>query len=282
MSAPRASVLGYHDVECLPAQSGYQGRDGFPGPSGFPGASGFQGPGARRYVVDAEDFGRHLCLLAAAGWHPVSVIRRPDDVPSGGVIRALTFDDGGSCAAFLADALEARGWLGHFFVVTGLIGTPGFVDARTLVDLASRGHLVGTHSHTHPSMLARADPAMILQEWSRSVGILSDVLGAPVTTGSVPGGSTSRTVVRQAAAAGIQVLFTSEPTTRVSWLEGCAVIGRYQLTGTDSPGTVVALARGRVPARIRRSVAWKGRRAAHRVLGASYLRLREALLRGRR
>jgi peptidoglycan/xylan/chitin deacetylase (PgdA/CDA1 family) len=261
MRALQASVLGYHDVEFSAV------------------ASGFQGPGARRYKVDAGDFVRHLGLLEAAGWQPTPVIRRPADV-STGVIRALTFDDGGACAALIADALEARGWRGHFFVVTGLIGTPGFVDEHTLVDLASRGHLVGTHSHTHPSMLAHADPDLIFQEWSRSVGLLADVLGAPVTTGSVPGGSTSRTVVRQAAAAGIQVLLTSEPTTRVLLLEGCAVIGRYQLTGTDSPGTALALACGRAPARIRRSMAWKGRRAAHRVLGANYLRLREALLRG--
>ena len=52
-------------------------------------------------------------------------------------------------------------------------------------------------------------------EWSESRQRLEDMLGHAVTVGSVPGGYFSRAVAEAAAEAGLQVLFTSEPTTRI-------------------------------------------------------------------
>lgn len=259
MTGPRAVVLGYHDID-----------DGS-------GAGGFGGPWARRYTTDVAAFREHLGHVAAAGLAP-TIIRDVPDLRTGGTVSALTFDDGGSSAMLAADVLEEHGWRGHFFVVTSLLGSPGFLDPGQVAELAARGHVVGTHSHTHPGLLASLGTARIVEEWSTSVRILSDLLGAAVTTGSLPGGSISPTVLRHAAAAGVRVLFSSVPTSQVSFRDGFALAGRYQLYGTDTARTVGALAFADPMSRMRRRAAWVTRRATQRLLGAQYLRLRQKVL----
>lgn len=260
----RALVVGYHDVQ--PVREGDHT------------VSGFGTPGSQRYSMQEPSFRAHLASLAAVpGWTP-STVRGLADVLAAETLAAITVDDGGDCAAHVADLLEEQGWRGHFFVVTSLMGTAGFAGRRTLVDLAARGHVVGTHSRTHPDAMASMSPDRLREEWLGSVETLQDVLGAPVTTGSVPGGSTSRLVERQAAAAGLQVLFTSDPINRVTVRDGCAVIGRYQLYGSDGPEVAAAVARSDRWFRWRRSAAWGGRRLVQRMLGPQYLRLRRTLL----
>lgn len=44
----------------------------------------------------------------------------------------FAFDDGGASALLAAMALERHGWRGHFFVVSDLVGKPGFERLRRL------------------------------------------------------------------------------------------------------------------------------------------------------
>lgn len=258
---PRALVLGYHDV--IPASGG---------------ASGFGTGGARRYAMPEPRFRSHLTALAEHGVDVGRPLRRAADLAPGALLRALTFDDGGACALRVADLLEERGWRGYFFVVSGLVGRPGFVAAGDVRELAARGHVVGSHSYSHPSLLARLAPQVVRAEWTRSVAELADLVAGPVTTASVPGGSTSLLVAREAADTGVELLFTSAPTTRVSAVGSCLVVGRYQLYGTDTAATARAISAGRPLLRWRRSAAWAARRGAQRTLGPGYLRVRRALL----
>lgn len=258
----RALVVGYHDIV----------SDGAP-------VSGFRNPEAGRYKTSEVAFRRHIALLAGAPSVAPSAVSCALELPVGGVFQGLTFDDGGASAVMVADILEERGWRGHFFVVTERIGSAGFLTAGAIIDLAARGHVVGTHSHSHPAMMARMEPSAVQDEWTMSRNALEDILGAPVRTASVPGGSTSRMVEDTVAACGIQVLFTSEPTTAVSRRNDCLVVGRYQLYGADSAETAMAIARGDRAPRMRRAAVWTARRSAHRVLGKNYMRIRRALLR---
>lgn len=259
---PRAVVLGYHDIisEVAPL-------------------SGFRNPEAGRYKTSETDFRRHIARLAGTPTVAPSAVSCAREILAGGTFHGLTFDDGGANAVLIADILEERGWRGHFFVVTAQIGCDGFLTARSITELAARGHVVGSHSHSHPAMLARMEPSAVREEWTRSRDSLEDILGAPVRTASVPGGSTSRMVEGAAAACGIEVLFTSEPTTGISRRDGCLVVGRYQLYGADTPETALAIARGDRAPRWRRAAVWNSRRVAQRVLGTNYLRIRRALLR---
>jgi len=259
---PRALVLGYHDLVSSASPT-----------------SGFTNPEARRYKTAEADFLRHVDLLAADPLVVPATVRYAREVPTDRTFRALTFDDGGANAVLIADILEHHGWRGHFFVVTERIGNPGFLTARDIVELAARGHVVGSHSRSHPSRMAAMPPQAVREEWTSSREALQAILGAPVRTASVPGGSTSRMVEAAAAASGVEVLFTSEPTSRIVDRDGCLVIGRYQLYGADPPAVALAIARGDRAPRVRRTVVWASRRAAQRLLGTNYLRIRRALLR---
>mgnify|MGYP002779687334 FL=1 len=244
-----AVVLMYHDVTS---------------PGGPP--SGFEGPGPERYKVGAASFARHLDLL-----------------PGGDPPVVLTFDDGGASAHHpIADMLEGRGMRGVFLVTTGRIGTPGFLGREPIADLHRRGHVVGSHTVTHPHWMSRCSPAALAREWGESVAALEDIVGAPVACASVAGGHYSDAVGRAAAAAGIRTLFTSAPTRRAAAVDGCRLIGRYVVTADTPDATVARLARGDRVACARRAAAWRARSAARAVLGPAYERVRSALLaRGR-
>src|ERR1700678_83043 len=171
---------------------------------------GFPGPLAGRYKLEPEAFEAHLDAVAATG-REIGTLEA--DRPAPQVL--LSFDDGGSSALLVADMLERRGWRGQFFVTTARIGTSGFLSRKDVSALAKRGHVIGSHSHTHPTYMGRLSRGDLDLEWSTSRTLLGEILGAAPRTASVPGGYLSNEVVAAAAAAGYELLFTSEPTARV-------------------------------------------------------------------
>jgi len=193
----------------------------------------------------------------------------------------LTFDDGGASAAAVATVLAEHGMVGHFFITTARIGTPGFVTHADLLALRAAGHIVGTHSHTHPTEMSRLSPTVLASEWRLSTERLSRVLGEPVTVGSVPGGFYSTDVARAAAAAGIRYLFTSEPSARTWQVDGCTVLGRYTLWRDSPASQAVALATGRQGARQLQWLAWNAKKPLKRWARPVYRMVRGSLLRAR-
>jgi peptidoglycan/xylan/chitin deacetylase (PgdA/CDA1 family) len=231
---------------------------------------GFPGPVAGRYKVDPGDFERHLDAIGATGvqvglWEP-----------GGGVERraALTFDDGGGSAPVAAEALERRGWRGHFFVTTGRVGTPGFLDADGVRALAARGHAVGGHSHTHPTYFGRLTRAEQLDEWRRSREVLGELLGEAPAGASVPGGFFTPSVAETAAEAGYEWLMTSEPESRVRTGWGLPVLGRYSIWATTPAERAAAYARGARLARARLWLEWNAKQRAKRVSPRAFEALR--------
>src|SRR3954462_10309435 len=102
----RLNALMYHDVVATGAED----------------SSGFPGRDAALYKVTPQQFALHLDAIERA------VGDRPD--PRGGRSQgapAITFDDGGVSALAAAELLEARGWIGHFFIAANYIGRGGFV-----------------------------------------------------------------------------------------------------------------------------------------------------------
>ena len=200
-----------------------------------PGESGFRSPAADRYKVRLADFEAHLTSIAGLGAKP-SILANGQiaSVDRHAPVFLITFDDGGlSYHSIVADRLEARGWRGHCFVSTDLIGRPGFLDARQIRDLDARGHVIGSHTASHPARFSACSTTQMRREWSESRRTLEDLLGHPVDTGSVPGGAFSGTVAETAHDAGLRVLFTSEPTTGFAGAQGCAVMGRFTIRRHD-------------------------------------------------
>lgn len=206
-------------------------------------ASGFQRPLARSYTVSRRGFTAHLDRIAQRGRRPGLVTDAA--FAAGEPLLALTFDDGGQSAAWAADRLAERGWRGHFFIVTGRIGRSGFVDAPALRRLADEGHLIGTHSHSHPDIFRELAPEDMDEEWIRSADSLAQLLGRPCEAGSIPGGDSSPRAVESAARAGLRYLFTSEPRRLPERWSGCWTLGRYAIRRTTSPDHLARLLEGR-------------------------------------
>lgn len=242
--SPGVNVLMYHDV------SAHQGHD--PG--------GWQGPAAARYKIDLARFEQHLDGIAATG-AAVGLMSAEGAGPD----VALTFDDGGASALRIADALEHRNWRGHFFITTSQIGAPGFVDAETVRALADRGHVVGSHSHTHPTYMGRLPVAELIDEWRRSRDVLGETLGKPPEFASVPGGFHSPMVIRTAAGAGYRVLLTSEPGARPLRLDDLTVLGRYTIRAGTTVQRTVGYATGDPVAQRGARLEWHVKSAAKRL-----------------
>lgn len=226
-----------------------------------------------RYTLSREVFRRHLEGFRKAGVELSTV-------GSGALSGVqLTFDDGAiggyHCAA---PQLEEFGWRGHFFITSDWIGRDGFMDGAQICELRRRGHVIGSHTVSHPSRMSRLPWDELLRQWTLSRAILSDLLGEDVTTASVSDGYYSANVGRAAAAAGLKFLFNSEPTTDVASVHGCSILGRYSIL-TDTPVEEAAgLAAGRLGPHLRQAVSWKGKKIVKAVAGESYLTLRRMIL----
>jgi peptidoglycan/xylan/chitin deacetylase (PgdA/CDA1 family) len=154
--------------------------------------------------------------------------------PSMGGTLSITFDDGGRSALYIAEALSERGWVGHFFIVTDRVGSTGFLRAREIRVIRELGHVVGSHSHTHPDIFRDQPLGKMLSEWYVSADFLTQLLGERCLAASVPGGHISPVVLRSAALSGFKFLFTCEPVLTPSEVTGCHVLGRY-LVKTHTP-----------------------------------------------
>ena len=160
--------------------------------------SGFPGRGAARYKIERPQFSAHLDRMAAEGIQ-IGLL----ELDGRGVGAALTFDDGGRSAMNAAMEMERRGWRGHFFITTSRIGTPGFLTEEQLVTLAARGHVIGSHSHTHPPRMASLGPAQQFEEWSSSRARGSTGTGTSLCSGATPYCHRRRQVVRRGSPRGL-------------------------------------------------------------------------------
>ena len=245
-------------------------------------ASGFPGRDAALYKHTRGQFAEHLAAIALSARRAPTVLTDLSRAAGAETPLLITFDDGGRSAhEIVADMLEERGWRGHFFVTAGRVDAPAFLTSAQLRDLRRRGHLVGSHSYSHPTRMSACTGRELLHEWSASISLLSDVLGERVACASVPGGYFSRGVAEAAEASGIEVLFTSEPTARARRIGRCLVLGRYTIQRQTSPREAAALAAGAVAPRLKQVAAWNAKKVAKRVGGERYLRLRKVLLDGR-
>ena len=242
-------------------------------------SSGFTGPGTAKYKLSQAEFEAHLSAIAKAGHAPARSVHQLSSV-SGDLPFLLTFDDGGeSTATRIAGMLEKHGWRGHFFVTAGKIGTKGFLNPEQIRGLRKAGHVIGSHSFSHPTRMSHCSREELTDEWTRSVKMLSGILGEPVDTASVPGGYYSSRVGETAADAGIRVLFNSEPTTAVHDLRGCLIIGRYNIFRGTPPSVSAALVSAHSGARSRQWLYWNFKKIAKKVAGRPYLAARQLLLR---
>lgn len=164
---PRSVVFGFHDL--------VRGADLAALPAGH-----------RPYAIDPEDFRAYVVALERAGRRVVPVGQLPGELAAGVV--SLTFDDG-----WVSDYTEAfrvlreAGLRATFFVVAGLVDTPGYVTWQQLREMLAAGMEIGSHSLTHPFM-HRLGPDELRHEFGESKRVIEDRLRQPVRTASLPRG----------------------------------------------------------------------------------------------
>jgi peptidoglycan/xylan/chitin deacetylase (PgdA/CDA1 family) len=241
--------------------------------------SGFSGPGPARYKLPWAKFVEHLdCMGEVAKGPPSSFegVLRDDAQQTAPWL--LTFDDAGTSALAIGEELVVRGWCGHFFIVASLMGTPGFLDYSGVRELHDMGHVIGSHSLTHPPNMSSLAPHQLRHEWAASVSRLSDLIGEEVRTASLPGGHYATAVAVAAARAGVAVLFTSEPLRRARFEHGCLVIGRFAIRGNTSARSAARAAEGRLGPWAGAYAAWTLRKPIKAIGGDHYDRVRTRML----
>ena len=244
-------------------------------------SSGFTGPGTSKYKLSRHEFEAHVASISKMRHQPPNLAHELTTAASDDTVPfLLTFDDGGESAIrAVAGVLKKRGWSGHFFVTAGQIGKKGFLNTEQVRSLRREGHVIGSHSFSHPMRMSRCSEDELVNEWTSSVKILSDILNEQVDTASVPGGYYSNRVGETAAKAGIRVLFNSEPTTAVHSILGCLVVGRYNISRGMPPGVSGDLVSVHSQARSRQWLYWNFKKLAKTFAGRPYLAARQWLLR---
>ena len=248
-------------------------------PAGTDDGSGFAGPEAARYKLTPDEFDRHLSQIATAiRQPPIAEASVKSLIDADRHAWMITFDDGGlSAITDIADQLEKRGWRGWFFIATDFIGQPSFCTKEQLRELHIRGHIIGSHSCSHPERISHCTWDQLVDEWTRSCRVLEVILGQPVISASVPGGFYSTTVAKAAAAAGIRILFNSEPTTTTTLVDDMLVAGRFNIYRGMSATDAAALVRSPLR-RLRQTAFWNVKKVAKVLAGPLYKAVRQQVL----
>lgn len=189
--------------------------------------SGFTGGGTYRYTLAPNKFRQHLQTIADSEYDPGLVT---DSVDRQTVL--LTFDDGGSSARQTAEILEEFGYHAHFQIVIDRVGDPGFCSWEEIESLSERGHIIGSHTMSHPNLL-RASEKKLRYELIESRETICDRLGQCPHI-SIPHGVYDDKVLEEALQAGYPYVFTSEPI-RHRFVDTGDKIGRWNMWhDTDS------------------------------------------------
>ena len=124
----------------------------------------------------------------------------------------FSFDDGGkSFYTVIAPILEKYGYKGLFFISTKYIGADTFLSASQIRELNDRGHIIGSHAHTHEHLYTLSEE-QVHQEWKTSTRLLSEIINRPIEYASIPNGDLSDSGVRIMNKLGIKYIYTSIPT----------------------------------------------------------------------
>lgn len=232
----------------------------------------------RHYAISLDTLRTHVVLAKNRRAAPLP--NRGDGASPPAIL--FTFDDGwASSAELVAPALEAMGCRGVFFVTSGMIGCKGFIRREQVRNLHAAGHMIASHSHTHPDGLDRSSAETIRREWGTSIAILSELTGSAVTWASVPGGAYSRRVATAAQECGIQRLFTSIPAVVPQTVAGLRTYGRFSVTALTESSDILSWLDIAPLDLFKLRLAWTLRRAASRIGGSAWTYVRKLALRTR-
>lgn len=189
----------------------------------------------------------------------------------------FSFDDGGiSFYKIIAPVLEKYGFKGRFFISTNFIGQDTFLTAEQIIDLSKRGHIIGSHAHTHEHLYTLTDKQAYI-EWKTSIEILSNLIGKKVEYASIPNGDVSKEGLKILNLLGIKYIYTSEPTTSTRSYKNSCVIGRYVVLGNYASDKVYKIISSK-PHRASLLMRYYALSVVKNLLGSRYVQIKNALI----
>lgn len=145
-------------------------------------------------TVSPERFNSDLQALQKRGFTSVTLEQfqtfladRSVELPENPIL--ITFDDG-----YLDNfehaypALQKRGMVGTFFIITGMLGDEERLAAENVIEMSQGGMSIGSHTVSH-RQLATLDKDTIHEELLNSKEVLESILGKMVTAIAYPQGS---------------------------------------------------------------------------------------------
>jgi peptidoglycan/xylan/chitin deacetylase (PgdA/CDA1 family) len=122
----------------------------------------------------------------------------------------ITFDDGNASDLEVAvPRLVERGLSAEFFVLAGLLGQPGRLDADGVRELQRAGMRVGSHGWAHRDW-RRLTPAQADEEMTRANDVLGEIVGHQITRVAIPFGSYDGRVLQRLRRARVTRVYTSD------------------------------------------------------------------------
>jgi peptidoglycan/xylan/chitin deacetylase (PgdA/CDA1 family) len=213
-------VLTYHRVHAMPAV------------------------GEPDLIVDPATFAAELAALQQGGYHPIhqsqlfDALYKGYALPSKPVI--ISVDDGYvDDVRTILPALERYHMVATFFVITGRMSEPGFLDAAQIRQLDQAGMDVGDHTSHHVDLrqLSQSD---LQAETAGSRHVLQSVLGHPVYFFAYPFGAFNDTVVQEIHRAGFTMAYTTAGGTTES-TSAPLTMPRIHVGRDETPGGLVSL-----------------------------------------
>jgi peptidoglycan/xylan/chitin deacetylase (PgdA/CDA1 family) len=192
-------------------------------------------------IPRALDPGEHHCWLPQDTFESIL-----DLVPDRPHVR-LTFDDGNASDATIAlPALQRRGLTASFFVCSGRLGRPSFLNHDQVQSLRAAGMEIGSHGISHISW-RNLSSTQLDSEISVSRSDLEKLCRSPVESAACPFGAYDRRVLFALRRSGYRTVYTSDGGTTRSerWLKARTSITRAMNVGDVSRLITLGSNRGR-------------------------------------
>ena len=150
-------------------------------------------------TVTPTAFGKQLDYLKQQGYHTITFNQLFDALYYGGPLPhhpiILTFDDGYNDAYhFALPILEAHGYSGMFYIITGKVGWAAYLNWKQIRTMLAAGMQIGSHTVHHVDMgsLLMYSTALAQHELQASQTVLQNHLGIAIQQFCYPSGEPFR------------------------------------------------------------------------------------------
>ncbi len=169
----------------------------------------FNDPGEYRYVIDVKDFRQQIEFLKNKGYHSISLQDAAGSAETSEKNIIITFDDGHESNFTLAlPILQEFGFKATFFITTGWIGRPDFLNTEQIQALENAGMTIGSHGVTH-SYFNDLDSSSLYMELQESAKQLEEITKKAINSLSAPGGRIDERTLKAGEEIGYSLFCTS-------------------------------------------------------------------------